>query len=65
MSYTTGVMIAHNFYKRMLKDIVKNTEMSPDTTAIFYAQSLLRLSQSLMDPKLSKKMEKEMGDQRD
>jgi len=64
LQYTVALMIAHNFYKLIITDIAEKVEMPNDIKKGFYAQSLLRLSQALLEPNESRKMEKKIKQRR-
>ncbi len=63
-SYTTGLMIAHNVYKVIIMDIVNATNMTNEMQERFLKQSILRLSQALLEPKESHEMERKTKERR-
>lgn len=65
LKYTTALMVAHNFYKLVVQDIADKAKMTEEDSRGFYAQSLLRLSQALLEPEKSRELERKRRESND
>ena len=65
VSWPSGLMIAHNLFKRVVTDLAERQGLDEAGKAKFYAMTLRRLSQSLLSPEESRAAEdavlREMG----